>query len=114
MIKYACGRFVGPATTVAVHCSVPPRVEVRTAGQAVAELGRRLSRLVLTQQQLDILTRDQPLTALLGGPGTGQFFTSSSSSASSSSSSSSSRTTLRLSSVSHQQAPKGIKLSCTP
>lgn len=70
---YTNERYVGPATTVAVHCSVAPRVEVRTAGQAVAELGRRLSRLVLTQQQLEILSRDQPLLHIFGPPGTGDF-----------------------------------------
>ena len=49
-------RFVGPATSVHVHCPIPPRLEVRTVGQAVSELGSRLALLVLTPQQLDLLT----------------------------------------------------------
>ena len=64
-------RFVGPATAVNVHCSVPPRVEVRTVGEAVAELGRRLACLVLIPQQLDLMHRSPPLAYLTGPPGTG-------------------------------------------
>ena len=64
-------RFVGPATSVKVHCSVPPRVEVRTIGEAVAELGRKLAYLVLTRQQLDLMLRSPPLVFLVGPPGTG-------------------------------------------
>ncbi|XP_076445773.1 uncharacterized protein LOC143283420 isoform X2 [Babylonia areolata] len=68
------GRFVGPATTVSVHCSATPRltVEVRTQGEAVAELGSRLARLVLTPEQTDLLTRAPPLVYLSGPPGTGK------------------------------------------
>ena len=67
-------RFVGPATTIRVHSTTiasPHIVEVRTAGQAVAELGRRLAFLVLTQQQFDIMVRSPPLVFLTGPPGTG-------------------------------------------
>ncbi|KAK7094320.1 uncharacterized protein [Littorina saxatilis] len=64
-------RFVGPATTVSVPCYNGVRVEVRTAGQAVAELGRRLALLVLTLHQLDLLNRDPRLVCLTGPPGTG-------------------------------------------
>ncbi|KAK7094313.1 uncharacterized protein [Littorina saxatilis] len=64
-------RFVGPATTVSVPCYNGVRVEVRTAGQAVAELGRRLALLILTLQQLDLLNRDPQLVFLTGPPGTG-------------------------------------------
>ena len=64
-------RFVGPATAVNVHCSVPPRVEVRTVGEAVAELGLRLACLVLIPQQLDLMQRSPPLAYLTGPPGTG-------------------------------------------
>ncbi|XP_076461144.1 uncharacterized protein LOC143293786 isoform X2 [Babylonia areolata] len=68
------GRFVGPATTVSVHCAATPRltVEVRTQGEAVAELGSRLARLVLTPEQTDLLTRAPPLVFLTGPPGTGK------------------------------------------
>lgn len=65
-------RFVGPASTVSVYCIVHPRVEVRTAGQAVAELGRRLSYLVLTEQQMCVLTKDLLLVCITGPPGTGK------------------------------------------
>ena len=64
-------RFVGPATSINVYCNVPPRVEVRTLGEAVAELGRRLACLVLTLQQLDLMQRSPPLVYLTGPPGTG-------------------------------------------
>ncbi|XP_070199033.1 uncharacterized protein [Littorina saxatilis] len=65
-------RFVGPATTVSVPCYNGVRVEVRTTGQAVAELGRRLALLVLTLQQLDLMNRDPPLVYITGAPGTGK------------------------------------------
>ncbi|XP_070203700.1 uncharacterized protein [Littorina saxatilis] len=65
-------RFVGPATTVSVPCYNNVRVEVRTAGQAVAELGRRLALLVLTLQQLGLLNRDPPRVCITGAPGTGK------------------------------------------
>ena len=72
-----CHRFVGPATSVKVHCTVPPRVEVRTVGEAVAELAQRLAYLVLTRQQLDLMQRSPPLVFLTGPPGTGIKITSS-------------------------------------
>ncbi|XP_070206773.1 uncharacterized protein [Littorina saxatilis] len=65
-------RFVGPATTVDIHCNTAPRVEVRTEGEAVSELGRRLAHLVLTYQQLDILLRGPDVLWLSGPPGTGK------------------------------------------
>ncbi|XP_070199091.1 uncharacterized protein [Littorina saxatilis] len=65
-------RFVGPATTVSVPCYNGVRVEVRTTGQAVAELGRRLALLVLTLQQLGLMNRDPPLVYITGAPGTGK------------------------------------------
>jgi hypothetical protein len=37
----------------------------------VAELGRRLASLVLTRDQIDILSRDPPLASILGPSGTG-------------------------------------------
>ena len=65
-------RFVGPATTVAVHCNVPPRVEVRTEGEAVSEMGQRLAYLVLTLEQLDLMNRAPPRVCVAGPPGTGK------------------------------------------
>ena len=46
-------------------------MEVRTAGDAVAELGRALAWLVLTSQQCDIMQRSPRLVMLTGPPGTG-------------------------------------------
>ena len=63
---------MGPASTVAVHCSSPPRVEVRTEGEAVQELGQRIARLVLTPQQIDLLNKDPALLFINGPPGTGR------------------------------------------
>nr|KAG5688043.1 hypothetical protein BaRGS_003589 [Batillaria attramentaria] len=67
-------RIVGPATSICVHCVTPPRVEVRTLGEAVSELGDRLARVVLTPQQLDLLNRAPglPIVCLVGPPGTGK------------------------------------------
>ncbi|KAK7092698.1 uncharacterized protein [Littorina saxatilis] len=65
-------RFVGPASTVAVHSYTKVRVEVRTAGQALAELGQRLALLVLTLQQVDLMNRDPPRVCITGPPGTGK------------------------------------------
>ena len=64
---------MGPATTVRVRCFTDPRrrVEVRTAGEAVAVLGRALACLVLTSHQCDIMHRSPPLVMLTGPPGTG-------------------------------------------
>ena len=65
-------RFVGPASRVKVHCTIPPRVEVRTEGEAVSELGSRLAYLVLTLQQLDLMSRIPPQVCITGPPGTGK------------------------------------------
>ncbi|KAK7089303.1 hypothetical protein V1264_024801 [Littorina saxatilis] len=66
-------RFVGPATTVEVHCNIPQRwLEVRTEGQAVAELGYRFARMILTIQQLDLMNRNPPHVYITGPPGTGK------------------------------------------
>ncbi|XP_070208368.1 uncharacterized protein [Littorina saxatilis] len=64
--------FVGPASTVDVQCNVSPRVEVRTKGQLVAELGWRLAQLILTLEQLDLMNRDPKLVCITGPPGTGK------------------------------------------
>jgi hypothetical protein len=64
-------RFVGPATTVQVHCSAGPRLEVRTEGQAIAELGHRVASLVLTQEQWNLLHTNSPRVCISGFYGTG-------------------------------------------
>ncbi|KAK7088785.1 uncharacterized protein [Littorina saxatilis] len=71
-------RFVGPATTVSIHWSVSScfnakqKVEVRTEGEAVAELSRRLEPLVLTPQQIGLMAKNPALVCLTGPPGTGK------------------------------------------
>lgn len=67
-----CHRFAGPATTVTVHCTQRPRVEIRTLGEAVSELGERLSRLVVTPEQIRLLTSGVPRMLINGPPGTGK------------------------------------------
>lgn len=47
-------------------------MEVRTKGEAVSELGRRLARLVLTLQQLGLLSTALPRVCITGPPGTGK------------------------------------------
>jgi hypothetical protein len=64
---------VGPTTTVQVHCSAGPRLEVRTEGQAIAELGRRVANLVLTQEQWNLLHTNSPRVCITGFFGTGEF-----------------------------------------
>ena len=66
-----CRRFAGPATEVSVP-GLSGRLAVRTEGQAVAEAGRRLARLVLAQDQLGVLARNMPRVYLCGPPGTGK------------------------------------------
>ena len=49
-------RFCGPATTVDVHTPTRPRLQIRTEAEAVAETGLRFSRLVLTPDQVSLLS----------------------------------------------------------
>jgi putative protein kinase ArgK-like GTPase of G3E family len=48
------------------------RLEVRTLGQAVSEIARRFSALVLTREQLELLASETPLVFLTGPPGSGK------------------------------------------
>ena len=47
-------------------------MEVRTEGEAVSEFGKRLSRLVLTRRQLELMDRAPPRVCLTGPPGVGK------------------------------------------
>ncbi|PVD36608.1 hypothetical protein C0Q70_03593 [Pomacea canaliculata] len=60
-------RFAGPATTVTVHCTQRPRVEIRTLGEAVSELGERLSRLVVRRSRFSLILVLVALTWLRQG-----------------------------------------------
>ena len=73
-------RFVGPATRVRVHATAPRlghRPHVRTAGDGVAETGRRFdpSEVLLHPRQVEALNEDRgekDLVHLTGPPGTGK------------------------------------------
>ncbi|XP_070206328.1 uncharacterized protein [Littorina saxatilis] len=65
-------KLVGPATTITVQSDSRPRNEVRTAGEAAAELARRLVTFVLTLEQVGLMDRNPRLICLTGPPGTGK------------------------------------------
>ncbi|KAL8560829.1 hypothetical protein ACOMHN_032941 [Nucella lapillus] len=66
-------RFCGPASTVQVHCVRPPRLEFRTLGHAVQEVGERMVEFVLFPEQLALLQElDEECVYLSGPPGTGK------------------------------------------
>ncbi|KAL8614991.1 hypothetical protein ACOMHN_051852 [Nucella lapillus] len=65
-------RFVGPATTVRVHCVTEPRVQLRTKSEAISEVGHRLTTLSLYPQQLYLLQSGGLRVFLHGPPGTGK------------------------------------------
>lgn len=52
---FVSARFCGPASTVQVHCVKTPRLEFRTLGHAVHEVGERMVEFVLFPQQLALL-----------------------------------------------------------
>jgi hypothetical protein len=66
---------VGPATSLQAQSSVKDwqKREVKTEGQAIAELGRRLASLVLTQQQWSLLQTNLPRVCICGLWGTGEW-----------------------------------------
>ncbi|XP_076447269.1 uncharacterized protein LOC143284478 isoform X2 [Babylonia areolata] len=68
-------RFAGPATSVTVQCSVPPRLQIRTQGDAVSFLGETFARLVLTPEQVGLLNRAPRRVYIKGPPGTGKTVT---------------------------------------
>lgn len=57
---------------MSVYCISPPRLEVRTLAEALSEAGDRLSRLVLTPQQVALLASPEPRVFVTGPPGTGK------------------------------------------
>ncbi|KAL8561302.1 hypothetical protein ACOMHN_047157 [Nucella lapillus] len=63
LVGEACGiMFCGPATSV----------ELRTLGEGVSHVGHRFTRLVLTEDQVNILMENKPRVCLLGPPGVGK------------------------------------------
>ena len=73
-------RFVGPATSIRVHCSNCPALAtdearddgVRTRGQGVVETSYRFTRVVLHPEQLKLLNKPPHEVGLVGPAGTGK------------------------------------------
>lgn len=66
-------RFCGPATTVEIFCLHSPRLELRTQGDAIAEVGDRMTKIVLLPEQVNLLNDNTKSQVFLAGPpGTGK------------------------------------------
>ncbi|XP_025113483.1 uncharacterized protein LOC112575710 [Pomacea canaliculata] len=71
--KTLVARFCGPATTVSVPCTCPPRVSVKTLGQAVSHTGEcYTAEITLFPEQVNLLSDAPPRLYLTGPPGTGK------------------------------------------
>ncbi|XP_025113982.1 uncharacterized protein LOC112576006 [Pomacea canaliculata] len=71
--KTLVARFCGPATTVSVPCTCPPRVSVKTLGQAVSHTGEcYTAEITLFPEQVNLLSNAPPRLYLTGPPGTGK------------------------------------------
>ncbi|PVD18253.1 hypothetical protein C0Q70_20802 [Pomacea canaliculata] len=67
------GRFCGPATTVTVPCTCPPRVSVKTLGEAVWWTGECYTAVItLFPEQVHLLHTAPPTLFVTGPPGTGK------------------------------------------
>ncbi|XP_025114278.1 uncharacterized protein LOC112576203 isoform X2 [Pomacea canaliculata] len=65
--------FCGPATSVTVPCTSPPRLSLKTLHQAVSLTGECYSTLItLFPEQVDLLNTGPPRLFLSGPPGTGK------------------------------------------
>ncbi|XP_025112050.1 uncharacterized protein LOC112574900 [Pomacea canaliculata] len=73
LYKILVARFCGPATTVTVPCTSPPRVSVKTMDQAVWCTGECYTALItLFPEQVDLLNMAHPRLFMTGPPGTGK------------------------------------------
>ncbi|XP_025092631.1 uncharacterized protein LOC112563103 isoform X3 [Pomacea canaliculata] len=73
LYKILIARFCGPATTVTVPCTTPPRLCVKTLGQAVSITGEFYSaQIALFPEQVDLLNSASPRVFVTGPPGTGK------------------------------------------
>ncbi|XP_025113100.1 uncharacterized protein LOC112575440 [Pomacea canaliculata] len=71
--KTLVSRFCGPATSVTVPCTCPPRVTVKTLGQAVWWTGECYTAVItLFPEQVHLLHTAPPRLYLTGPPGTGK------------------------------------------
>ncbi|KAK7496357.1 hypothetical protein BaRGS_00012279 [Batillaria attramentaria] len=66
------GRFAGLLSTVEVPSLDKKRVEMRTHSDAVNEVGRQMSLILLTKQQAEILQCPDPVVQLCGPAGSGK------------------------------------------
>ncbi|XP_025114280.1 uncharacterized protein LOC112576204 [Pomacea canaliculata] len=73
LYKTLVARFCGPATSVTVPCTSPPRLSLKTLHQAVSLTGECYSTLItLFPEQVDLLNTGPPRLFLSGPPGTGK------------------------------------------
>ncbi|XP_025103270.1 uncharacterized protein LOC112569639 [Pomacea canaliculata] len=73
LYKTLVARFCGPATTVTVPCTCPPRVSVKTLGQAVSHTGQCYTAVItLFPEQVHLLHTAPPRLFVTGPPGTGK------------------------------------------
>ena len=73
MVTPVCCRFCGPATTVTVPCTCPPRVSVKTLGEAVWWTGECYTAVItLFPEQVHLLHTAPPTLFVTGPPGTGK------------------------------------------
>ncbi|XP_025112767.1 uncharacterized protein LOC112575259 [Pomacea canaliculata] len=71
--KTLVARFCGPATTVTVPCTSPPRLRVKTLGQAVSWTGQCYTAVItLFPEQVHLLNMSPPRLFVAGPPGTGK------------------------------------------
>ncbi|XP_025112305.1 uncharacterized protein LOC112575029 isoform X2 [Pomacea canaliculata] len=73
LYKRLVARFCGPATTVTVPCTSPPRLSIKTLGQAVWWTGEvYTAQIALFPEQVDLLNTAPSNAHLQGPPGTGK------------------------------------------
>ncbi|XP_025114015.1 uncharacterized protein LOC112576027 isoform X2 [Pomacea canaliculata] len=70
--RLLAARFCGPATTVTVPCTSPPRLNVKTLGQAVSQTAECYVQMALFPEQVELLTQAMPRVFVNGPPGTGK------------------------------------------
>ncbi|XP_005112279.1 uncharacterized protein LOC101862849 [Aplysia californica] len=72
IFRQVIGRYCGLLSTVEVWTQTNPRIEVRSASEAVRQCAQRFARFVLLPHQLKILTSNEPRVYLYGPPGSGK------------------------------------------
>ncbi|XP_025079972.1 uncharacterized protein LOC112555696 isoform X2 [Pomacea canaliculata] len=73
LYKILVARLCGPATTVTVPCTSPPRLSIKTLGQAVSHTGECYTAVItLYPEQVHLLHTAPPRLFVTGPPGTGK------------------------------------------